>query len=187
VYGASKAAGELYTFAYWRTYGLPSMVVRPFNTYGSREPSEGYRAEVLPKFVFRALTGLQPVIFGTGQQTRDFAWVEDTANGIVMAAECDELVGDAVNIAYGQEVSIKKVCQLVLETLGAQELEPRYLEDGRPGDVERHCADISKAQKVLGYSPRVDIKSGVEKYVNWVQSQNVDIEDWLEQERVQNW
>jgi UDP-glucose 4-epimerase len=187
VYGASKAAGELYTLAYWRTYGYPTMVVRPFNTYGPREPSESHRAEVIPKFVIRGMAGLQPVIFGTGKQTRDFTWVEDTAQGIIMAAECDDLIGDSVNIARGQEVTIERICKLVIEALGDRDLEPSYLEEGRPGDVERHYADISKAQKLVGYSPTVDIEEGIHRYVEWIKQQNIDIDAWVEQEQVRNW
>jgi UDP-glucose 4-epimerase len=187
VYGASKAAGELYALAYWRTYRLPAVVVRPFNTYGPREPSQGKRAEVIPKFVMRGLAGLQPVIFGTGHQTRDFTWVEDTARGIILTAECDALVGDCVNIARGQEVSIQGICRLVLEKLGRQDLEPLYVEDGRPGDVERHYADINKAQRFTGFDPTVDIYDGISRYIQWVQEQNPDLESWVHQERVQNW
>jgi UDP-glucose 4-epimerase len=187
VYGASKAAGELYALAYWRTYGLPSVVVRPFNSYGPREHSEGYGAEVIPKFVMRAMAGLAPVIFGTGHQTRDFTWVEDTARGIIMAAECDELVGDRVNIARGQEVTIARVCDLVLQELGRRDLKPSYLRNGRPGDVKRHYADISKAQRLLGFSPTVAIDLGIDRYIRWVREQNPDLESWVNQERVQNW
>ena len=163
------------------------MVVRPFNTYGPREPSEGFRAEVIPKFVMRAMAGLQPVIFGTGQQTRDFTWVEDTALGIILAAECDELIGDTVNIAFGQEVSIERICQLVLELLGKQDVQPKYLGDDRPGDVKRHYADISKAQKLMGYSPTVDIEAGIERYIEWIQTQSLNIENWVDQEQIRNW
>jgi UDP-glucose 4-epimerase len=187
VYGASKAAGEHYAWAYWRTHCLPSVVVRPFNAYGPREPSEGRRAEVIPKFVMRAMAGLQPVIFGTGQQTRDFTWVEDTARGIIMAAECDELVGERVNIGQGREVSIAALCDLVLQELGCPDLKPVYSEEGRPGDVERHYADISKAQSLLGFSPSVGIESGIRRYIQWVEEQSGDLASWVEQERIQNW
>jgi len=186
-YGASKAAGELYALAYWRSYGLPSVVVRLFNVYGPREHSEGTRAEVIPKFVMRAMAGLQPVIFGTGQQTRVFTWVEDTVWGIIKAAECDELVGDCVHLGGRQEVSIAATCNLVLRKLGRHDLKPIYLEDGRPGDVERHCADISKAKRLLGFSPTVDIDVGIDRYIQWVREQNPDLESWVKQERIQNW
>ena len=187
VYGASKAAGELYALAYWRTYGLPVVIVRPFNNYGPREPSEGYRAEVIPKFVMRAMGGLQPVIFGNGKQTRDFTWVEDTARGIIMAAECDELVGDSINIAYGREVSIEEVCSLILEKLGCRHIKPRYLEESRPGDVIRHFADTRKAHQLIGFEPTVDIELGIEQYIRYVETKSPDLNSWVKQERIKNW
>jgi UDP-glucose 4-epimerase len=187
VYGASKAAGELYALAYWHTYGLPTVVVRPFNNYGPREPSEGHRAEVIPKFVMRVMAGLEPVIFGTGKQTRDFTWVEDCARGIIMAAECDDLVGDCINIAYGEEVSIEEVCNLILEELGCLHIRPRYLNDGRPGDVRRHYADISKARQLIGFEPTVDIRLGIKQYIWYVQENKPDLDNWVQQERIKNW
>jgi len=187
VYGASKAAGELYALAYWHTYGLPIVIVRPFNNYGPREPSEGCRAEVIPKFVLRAMAGLQPVIFGSGKQTRDFIWVEDTARGIIMAAECDDLVGDAINIAYGQEVSIEEICHLILEKLGCWYIEPRYLNEDRPGDVQRHFADTTKARRLLGFMPTIDIERGIEQTIQYTASQNHDLTRWVKQERIKNW
>lgn len=187
VYGASKAAGELYALAYWRTYGLPAMVVRPFNSYGPREHSEGASAEVIPKFVMRVMAGLQPVIFGNGSQTRDFTWVQETARGIILAAECDDLVGDRINIARGQEVSIKEICGIVLDKLGNGNLKPLFVENGRPGDVDRHFADISKAKRLLNFSPTLDIDRGIEQYIQWVKTQNPDLASWVAQEKVVNW
>lgn len=187
VYGASKAAGEHYALAYWRTYGLPSTVVRPFNSYGPREHAEGASAEVIPKFVMRTMAGLRPVIFGNGHQTRDFTWVEDTARGIIAAAECDELVGDCVNIARGQEFNIADLCSLILAKLGRDDLEPLYTGDDRPGDVRRHYADVSKARQLLGFTPTVDIDVGLERYIQWVCEQEPDLESWVKQERVRNW
>ena len=187
VYGASKAAGELYALAYWHTYGMATMVVRPFNTYGPREHSEGTSAEVIPKFVMRGLAGLRPVIFHTGEQTRDFTWVEDTARGIIMAAQCDELVGDRVNVACGQEVSIVDICKKVMDRLGRGDLEPEFVGEGRPGDVMRHYADISKISRLTGFQPTVDIDTGLDRYIEWVQRQDIDLDLWVEQERVQNW
>ena len=124
---------------------------------------------------------------GNGDQTRDFTWVEDSARGIISAAECDELVGDCVNIARGQEVSILSVCELVLKKLGRQDLKPLYLDDGRPGDVDRHYADISKAQRLLGFSPSVDLESGLDRYIQWVEAQDPDLEAWVKQDKTRNW
>ncbi len=185
IYGAAKAAGELYSQACMRAYGLPVTVIRPFNSYGPREHAEGTSAEVIPRFVTRILAGLPPVIFGDGSQTRDFTWVEETAKGIAAAAGSDQLVGDAVNIAYGMGISIRGICDLLLEILDVDDLRPEFTEP-RPGDVEQHVADTTKAQSVLGFAPEVGIREGLERYVDWMRRQG-----WAEEvgrrEPVRNW
>ncbi len=167
VYGAAKAAGELYAQACMRAYGLPVTVVRPFNAYGPRAHVEGTSAEVIAKFTTRILAGLPPVVFGDGSQTRDFTWVEETAEGIVAAAGSDELVGQAVNIAYGRGVSIREICALLLEILGADDFEPEF-HDSRPGDVEQHYAETTKAREALGFEAAVSIREGLERYVSHI-------------------
>jgi UDP-glucose 4-epimerase len=173
VYGASKAAGELYAQGCMRTYGLPVIVVRPFNTYGPREHAAGTSAEVIPKFVSRIMSGLPPVVFGDGDQTRDFTWVAETAEGIVAATACDALVGDAVNIAYGSGVTIREVCDRLLEILDRTDLQPERAPE-RPGDVRHHYADTTKAREVLGFSARTAIGEGLARYVEWVRTQAPD-------------
>ena len=183
VYGAAKAAGELYSQSCMRAYGLPVTVVRPFNSYGPRSHAVGTSAEVIPKMTTRILTGLPPVIFGSGDQIRDFTWVEETARGIVAAAACDELVGDTVNIAYGHGISIREICELLLEILDS-DLEPEFV-DSRPGDVERHYADTTKARNVLGFEPTVGIREGLQRYSDWFQANGRT--ELASAEAVRNW
>lgn len=185
VYGASKAAGELYVRGCMTTYGLPSVIVRPFNSYGPREHATGTSGEVIPRFVQRILAGEPPVIFGDGSQTRDFTWVEETAVGIVAAASCDGLVGEAVNVAFGTPVTIRKVADLLLEVMAAPGLRPDAAEP-RPGDVMHHWADVAKAERLMGYRARVGIAEGLERYVRWVQSPEAE-EPGAEVEPVRNW
>ena len=103
VYGASKLAGECYARAYYRTYGYPTVVVRPFNTYGPRSHHEGDSGEVIPKFMLRCLAGLPMVVFGDGTQTRDFTYVADTAEGILRAGESER---------RGANPSIARACEI---------------------------------------------------------------------------
>jgi UDP-glucose 4-epimerase len=187
VYGAAKAAGELYAKSYWGTYGLPTATVRLFNTYGPREHSEGRRAEVIPRFVMRTLAGKPPMIFGNGQQTRDFTYVDDIVRGIILAAECDELVGDSVNLARGQDVSISTISDLILKKLDRQDLEPVYVHEGRPADIDKMQGDVSKAKKLFGYSADTSIEEGLDRYIEWVRQQEPDLESWWSQERNRNW
>jgi UDP-glucose 4-epimerase len=134
VYGAAKLAGEHYAKAYWQTYGLPTIVVRPFNTYGPRAHTSGDLAEVIPRFVIRVLNGLPPVIFGTGENGRDFTYVTETVRGIALAASCDALVGRAVNIAYGEMGTVRQVAEAIARLCGRSGLAPNFIEP-RPGDL----------------------------------------------------
>ena len=183
VYGAAKAAGELYSQACMRAYDLPVTVIRPFNSYGPRSHVSGTSAEVIPKFTSRILAGLRPVIFGSGSQMRDFTWVEETAQGIVSAAASDELVGEAVNIAYGHGVTVREICELLLEILNS-ELEPEMAEP-RPGDVDRHYADTTKARTILGFEPKIGIRDGLERYARWVEANGQA--ELAPAEAVRNW
>lgn len=171
VYGASKLAGELYALAYWRTYGLPVSVVRPFNTYGPREPWSGLRAEVIPRFVLQLLAGRSPVIYGDGAQTRDFTFVDDTVTGIVAAAECDALVGDVVNVARGREASIRDVAGRLRSLLGTDV--PVAHADARPGDVDRHFADTTKAARLLGFRATIDLDEGLRRTIDWIRTSGI--------------
>jgi UDP-glucose 4-epimerase len=119
---------------------------------------------VIPKFATRILAGLPPVVFGDGSQTRDFTWVEETARGIVAATECDALVGDAVNVAHGHGVSVREISDLLLDIIGANGLQPELVE-GRPGDVDRHYADTTKAEELFGFRAEIGIREGLERYV----------------------
>jgi UDP-glucose 4-epimerase len=185
VYGAAKLAGEYYAKAYWRTYGLPVMVIRPFNSYGPREHERGDLAEVIPRFVIRVLNGLPPIIFGTGQNSRDFTYVIETAHGIAMAANCDALIGRAVNIAYGRTVTIKQVAETVARLCGRPDLRPHYIEP-RPGDVRALQADTRLARETLGFRAEVDFDHGMQRYIDWFRAQHNDVAALLEDE-VRNW
>ena len=184
VYGAAKAAGELYAQSCMRAYGLPVTVVRPFNSYGPRSHAEGTSAEVVPKMTARIRAGKPPVIFGDCSQSRDFTWVEETARGIVAATAADKLVGDAVNIAFGRGVSIREVCDALLDILDS-DLEPELV-DARPGDVDAHCADTSKARTILGFHAEIEIREGLERYVEWARREQ-DALELVRTQPVRNW
>lgn len=186
VYGASKLVGEQYGLAYFRTYHLPVIVIRPFNTYGPRSHFAGPYGEVIPRFVIRALNNMPPMVFGKGDQTRDFTYVKDTAKGILKASENDELVGQIINIAFGKERSINEVAQIVLKELGKENLEIVYQEE-RPGDVMRHYADVSKAKKMLNYEAKTPLEKGVKEYVKWLKKQDIDLKKALKTITDRNW
>jgi UDP-glucose 4-epimerase len=184
-YAAAKLAGEAYAMSFHRTYGLPATVVRPFNVYGPRAHAEGASGEVIPRFVARAIAGKPLVVFGDGLQTRDFTWVGDTVRGIALAAECDELVGDCVNIAHGQEVSVVEVARRVQQLTGTRS--PIQHQAERPGDVRRHFAGVERARSLLGFNATVGIDEGLARYVDWVKSTPAHVESGLEAEEARNW
>ena len=186
VYGSSKLAGDCYTRAFWRTYGFPTVVVRPFNCYGPRSHHEGDSGEVIPKFLLRTMAGRPMVIFGDGSQTRDFTYVEDTARAILLAGTTDAAVGETVNVGQGSEISIRDLAGLVRQVLSKPEAKTEYA-DPRPGDVLRLYADIGKARSLLGYAPTVSLLDGLTRLKIWYEAQGISPEELLQKERVKTW
>jgi UDP-glucose 4-epimerase len=185
-YAASKLAGELYALSFATTRGLPVIVVRPFNTYGPRAHNEGPSGELIPRLVIQALCDVRPTIFGDGEQTRDFTWVSDTARGIVRAGECDELLGRAVNIAYGEEVTVNRVADIILHSVGCERLGIAHAPE-RPGDVRRHAAGIGLARRLLGFIPKVSVEDGIPRYVDWLRASGSDPHALLAEQQQVNW
>lgn len=188
VYGATKLSGESIARAYFLTYKLPTIIIRPFNTYGPREHMVGKSAEIIPRMIIRIKCNKKPIIYGDGTQTRDFTFVTETAEGIILASESDKLLGEIVNIAYGEKISIKSIANLLLKLLNKEELGIDYpLPEGRPGDVQDHFANILKAKTVFGFSPRINIEEGLKKYINWLDSKNVNYFKMLKDTEETNW
>lgn len=185
VYGAAKLAGELYTLAYQQTYGLHVTVVRPFNAYGPREHEQGDLAEVIPRFVIRLLNGLPPIIFGTGEQGRDFTYVTELARGIADAGACEALQGRVVNLAYGHMVTIRGVAETLARLCGRPDLLPMHI-DPRPGDVDRLHADTSLARSAFGFRAEIDFERGADQYVAWFRAHHNDVAALLESDP-RNW
>jgi UDP-glucose 4-epimerase len=185
IYGASKLAGESYSLAFNQTYGLNTIVVRPFNTYGPRSHPLGPYGEVVPRFAILLRAGKAPVIFGDGRQTRDFTYVKDTAEGLISAAACDVLVGDSVNLAKGTEVSIAFLAEVIRRAIGVS-LQPRYIES-RPGDIRSLGADITKAKKLRLKIPSTVLEEGIRQYLSWLDTQNLDYAHVARQITDKNW
>lgn len=185
VYGAAKLAGEYYAKAYWQTYGLPCVVVRPFNAYGPREHDQGDLAEVIPRFVIRVLNGLPPIIFGDGSNGRDFTYVTEVAEGLARAMTSVDLVGKVVNLAYGKMISIAGVADAVVRACGRPDIVPER-SDPRPGDVQALQADTTRARHVLGFSADISFERGLAMYLAWFRDRHPDPSKLLE-DRVFNW
>jgi len=185
IYGASKLAGELYAQAATRSFGLETLVVRPFNTYGPRAHFEGVYGEVIPRFTVRLLNGRRPVIFGDGLQTRDFTYVSDTVQGILAAAAVPAAGGQALNVARGEEVTIRRLAELLAKAIDPT-LAPEFTE-ARPADVRRHWADVGRARAQLGFTAHVGIEEGLGRYLAWFRAAYPDPAACLRDEVVRNW
>jgi len=186
VYGGSKLAGESYTRAYYRTYGYPTVVVRPFNTYGPRSHHEGDSGEVIPKFLLRCLAGRPLVIFGDGMQTRDFTYVSDSARGIILAGTADAAIGRTINLGSGLETTVNDLAATVAAVAGRPGAEV-HRDESRPGDVLRLLADMTQARELLGYQVQVPLAEGLQRLLAWYQAQGRTPEDLLAHEVVRNW
>ncbi len=186
VYGASKLAGEAYARAAFRTHGFPTVVMRPFNNYGPRSHFEGDSGEVIPRSIVRVLAGLPPIIYGDGQQTRDFLHVSDCVRALTELAQCDAAVGETVNVGYGEESSIEALCGLIADIAGRPDLHPQHLEP-RPGDIRRLWVDNGKAQALLDFRPVTTLKEGLEELVAWFASRPETPEQMLRQIADRNW
>ncbi|OLB81346.1 MAG: hypothetical protein AUH96_00550, partial [Nitrospirae bacterium 13_2_20CM_2_61_4] len=185
IYGATKLAGELYTQAATRSFGLETIVVRPFNTYGPRAHFEGVYGEVIPRFTVRLLNGRRPVIFGDGLQTRDFTYVSDTVQGILAAAVVPAAGGQVLNLARGEEVTIRRLAELLAKAIDPT-LPPEFTE-ARPADVRRHWADVGRARAQLGFTAHIGIEEGLGRYLAWFRAAYPDPAACLRDEVVRNW
>jgi len=185
VYGGAKLVGEHYTHAYRETYGLPSVVVRPFNAYGPRAHVGGDLAEVIPRFVIRVLNGLPPVVFGDGGNGRDFTHVTEVADGIARAGEGDAVVGRTVNIAYGRMVTVREIAGLVCALCGRPDLMPVFTA-ARPGDVHALQADTARARQLLGFAAAIAFERGLAQYIDWFRQAYPDPRSLLEHDS-RNW
>jgi UDP-glucose 4-epimerase len=165
-YAASKIASDNIAISYRKTFGLDIAIARPFNSYGPRQNELSY-AGVIPLTIKRIMNGDAPVIFGDGKQTRDYTFVEDTANGIKDVYESPTTRGRIVNIASGEEVSIKQIIDLIVKEMDYKG-EIVY-EPARPGDVRRHKGDISLAKKLLRYEPKITFQEGIRRTIAWYQ------------------
>lgn len=159
-YGVTKLAAENLCHLYWKNYNVPTISLRYFTVYGSRQRPD----MAINKFVKAILKGKKITIYGNGEQTRDFTYISDVVNANILAAESN-LDGEAFNIGSGSKVSVNHLIDL-LEGIIGKKAERRYVEKQK-GDVEHTIASIEKAESLLGYEPRVALEDGLKRYVNW--------------------
>ena len=166
-YAATKLAGEALLRAWWHSYGVPTITLRYFNVYGPGQDPESEYAAVIPRFATACLTGGTPVIYGDGEQARDFTYIDDVVQANLLAMNAPESAfGLVLNAGGGREpTTVSRLLELVAEHAGVSPT-PRY-EPAREGDIMRSEADVSLARELLGYHPDVAIDEGVGRTVEW--------------------
>jgi len=159
-YGVTKLAGENLCYLYWKNYNLPTVSLRYFTVYGPRQRLD----MAIHKFVRAILDGEEIVVYGDGEQTRDFTYVDDAVEANILAANND-LAGETFNIGGGCRISVNELIKLMEDVLG-KKANIKNIEKQK-GDVRDTWADVSKAEKELGWKPKVKIEEGFRKFVDW--------------------
>ena len=167
-YAVQKLAGELLCGIFTRIYGLETVALRYFNVFGPRQDPASEYAAVIPRFLTMLLEDQRPVVFGDGEQTRDFVYIENVVQANLRAAVSPEAVGHAMNIGCGERISLNEVLRLAGELLG-KEVKAEYRE-ARAGDVRDSVADISRAKELLGYRPEISFRDGLARTLESIRS-----------------
>ncbi len=164
-YGVSKFVGEAYAHVFGRVYGLQNVSLRYFNVFGPRQDPDSPYSGVLSRFITALQNGAQPVVFGDGEQSRDFTYVENVVEANLLACEAPKASGLVFNIGVGGRFTLNRTLQL-LEKFAGKPAQPRY-DPPRDGDILHSQADISLARKLLDYNPRVGFEEGLRRTWEW--------------------
>ena len=167
-YAVGKATSEMLAQLFPSLYGLETVGLRYFNVFGPYQDPNSHYAAVIPKFITAMLDGNPPVIYGDGEQTRDFIFVDNVAEANITAA-VSNASGISVNMACGDRLNLNQLVSALNECLGS-ELEPIY-EDPRPGDIRDSQADVSRAKAAFGFDPQIDFHEGLRRTVEWYRKQ----------------
>jgi nucleoside-diphosphate-sugar epimerase len=166
-YAVAKLASEQYMISFYRCYGLETVALRYFNIFGPRQDPSSPYSGVLAKFITQMLRGAQPTIFGDGEQSRDFTYIDNAveANLLACKAPAAKAAGQVFNVATGRRVTLNETFK-ALQDLTSYKGKPNH-EAERAGDIKHSLADISKAEAGLGYYPKVDFEEGLRRTVEW--------------------
>ena len=164
-YAAAKLAAEYYLQAFYHSYGLETVALRYFNIFGPRQDPKSQYAAVIPNFVTAALHGKPATIYGDGQTSRDFCFVENAIEANILACTAKGAAGEVFNIACGESTSLLETVDIIARVVG-KKIAPIH-EPARTGDIKYSLADIGKAKKILGYSGRIKFAEGLERTIAW--------------------
>ena len=186
-YAAAKVAQDLLVASYGRTYQLPWATIRPFNMYGPNSHWQGHRGELIPKMIVRALNKCPLVIFGDGQQSRDFLYVEEAALAVCQLLESDCALGQTVNFCTGVDTTVKRIAELICNGCGYDPQQMIEYQEARPGDVRRHIGDVTRFKDLFGFVPKVSVEDGITRTIEWFKSLPIPPETMLAQMATRNW
>jgi UDP-N-acetylglucosamine/UDP-N-acetyl-alpha-D-glucosaminouronate 4-epimerase len=167
-YATAKLAGEGYCRSFTEVYGIETVSLRYFNVFGPRQDPRSQYAAVIPNFITAFLEGRAPVVYGDGEQSRDFTYVGNVVEANLLAAAAEDVSGDAYNVACGERVTLNRLLEELTELVG-REVEARY-DPPRPGDVRDSLADLSRAERDLGYRPAIGLREGLELTIAWYET-----------------
>lgn len=162
-YAVTKLTGEYYCRVFSSAYNLPTVCLRYFNVFGPRQDPNSEYSAVIPRFITRILRDQPPVIYGDGDQARDFTYVFDVVQANILAMERN--VEGIFNIAYGNRISVGELASTIMNLAG-KKMDPVF-EPPRKGDIRHSLADISSARSLLGYAPKYTVRSGLQETVQW--------------------
>jgi nucleoside-diphosphate-sugar epimerase len=166
-YALQKYIGEQYCRLFYQLYGLQTVSLRYFNIFGPRQDPNSIYSAVIPKFIDALLQGSPPIIFGDGEQSRDFTYIENVVQANLLAMSAEYLHGEAINIACAERTSLNQLVNVLKKILGSK-VSPVY-EEPRKGDVRHSLADIRKGKDILNYEPKVGVALGLKKTVEFFQ------------------
>lgn len=174
-YAVAKLASEHYMVSFFRCYGLETVCLRYFNIFGPRQDPSSPYSGVLAKFITQMLKGEQPTIFGDGEQSRDFTYIDNAVNANLLACKADasKAAGEVFNVATGRRVTLNETFK-ALQPLTSYSGQVKY-GPARGGDVKHSLADVSKAEAGLGYRPTVDFEEGLRRTVEWYRKEIVAV------------
>jgi nucleoside-diphosphate-sugar epimerase len=164
-YAVNKLAGEYYCSVFSKVYGLETVTLRYFNVFGPRQDPSSFYSAVIPKFIKAIKEHKAPTIFGDGEQSRDFTYIDNVVEANLLACQANNVSGHVFNIACGERLSVNDLFVHLIEILKSN-LKAEYLPP-RQGDVKHSLADISKARKMLGYEIKIPVREGLKRTVDW--------------------
>ena len=168
-YAVAKLVGEYYCRAFTRVYGLETVSLRYFNVFGPRQDPGSQYSGVVSRFISSLLSNERPVIYGDGEQSRDFTYIDNVVFANLNAASAKEASGKVINVANGQQITLNQLLAELKELTGKQDVTAEYLEP-RVGDVRHSLADITMARELLGYESKVDLREGLQRTIDWWKS-----------------